>query len=173
MKSIVKIAVAAMVLVAASCSKEGAKRFEGNWSYKTSGTVVLTLAEADTLSTDIALLKDTMTVSLPSEAGQMNIVKSGDDGGMMVTMNAIGGGVTVFDAVADGERLVLVPLTRRVKVKVADALSVEADVEVSGYGERYDDVMVFRLVYEGVCAVGDRTYDLVSENVDCVAELNG
>ena len=33
--------ISALSLLFVSCSKEGPARFEGNWSYKTSGTVTL------------------------------------------------------------------------------------------------------------------------------------
>lgn len=158
-------AAAVALVLMTGCSKEGPSRFRGNYSYSTSGTVVL--ASSD----------DTLTVSVPAEAGQLDIVTADKSSGdMILTMRPVTGGAVVFDANADGRLLRLSPAARRLQVNFGNGVlaadAVEMDVDVSGYGERYSDVIIFRLEYDGTCVHEGITYRITESSVDCVAKEN-
>lgn len=178
-------ALAAAVMFFSACSKEGPGRFEGNYSFNTSGTLTLAphntgsdtggSGSGETGSTDG--IDNVLTVSIPSEGGQMDIVTADKkSGNMMVTMRPLGGGVHVFDAVADGKTITLQPADRILSISWNGGLissTATANVTIGGYGERYNDVIIFRLDYTGTCTAPDGTiYDITASRVDCVAKEN-
>ena len=57
--------ISALSLLFVSCSKEGPARFEGNWSYKTSGTVTLVPTSGSS--------SEQVTATIVNESGQMNV----------------------------------------------------------------------------------------------------
>ncbi len=165
-------AVAAIVLTAASCSKEGVKRFSGNYSFKTSGTVT-----AVPVSSDTAASEEAVTVSLTAESGQMSIVTADKSAGdMIVAMNILGGDVITFNANADDKLLTIEPFTRTLTLKVSsiltDLLTATATVTVSGTAERYDNSLLFDLVYDGGYTFDGVEYTIVSSDVQCWAKSN-
>ena len=63
-----KILIAAALMAAAcSCTKEGTARFEGYYSYKTSGTISFEATSA--ASSESELAPDEMTFSISPESG--------------------------------------------------------------------------------------------------------
>lgn len=167
MKKIMRLAfVACAVLLMTGCTKEGVNRFKGNYSYSMSGTLTFTPAAGS----------DEVTAALKSEMGQMDILTADkSSGAMLLTMRPILGGAIVFEATASGETLTLEPAARRITVDFGDALiggEADVDVEVSGYGERYSDMLIFRLEYSGSCTHNGTVYNISGSNVDCVAKLN-
>ena len=58
--------ISALSLLFVSCSKEGPARFEGNWSYKTSGTVTLVPTSGSS--------SEQVTATIVNESGQMDIM---------------------------------------------------------------------------------------------------
>ena len=167
----VSIAAAAALLVFASCAKEGTARFDGNYTFKTGGTITVLPKE------DATAEAGPQTISLTAEGGQMDVLtvdkKTGD---MIVTMNITGGTVLTFNAVAQGKTLTLEKTERVVKIPVGadltDLAKPEANVTVSGYGERFTDVIIFRLTYEGGYTFLGTEYFIQSSSVDCVAKEN-
>ncbi len=174
MNSRIARTLAALAVTAAfftGCSKEGPGRFEGNYSFNTSGTLTL-VPQGSGSGTD-----NSLTVSILSEGGQMDIVTADKKAGnMIVTMRPLGDGVQVFDAVADGKTITLQPLARVLEISWSGSVlsqTATANVSVSGYGERYNDVIIFRLDYAGTCTAPDGTvYDITESRVDCVAKEN-
>lgn len=169
MKRLVRIAAvtALAVLSAVSCTKEGPRRFEGNYTFKTGGT--LSFREAGNEGASVT------KVSLSSESGQMDIIETGKgDGEMIVTMNILSGGVVTFTAKAEGKAITLLPSERTISVRLGNGelSTVSADVSVSGTGERYDNIVVFDLEYEGGYVRNDTEYIIVDSSVECVAKLN-
>lgn len=165
------IALSAVALFSVSCNKEGPKRFSGNYTFKTSGTI--TVREAGNESAELKV------VSLFDESGQMDVVESGkSEGGMLVAMNALGGSVVTFEAEASGKTLTITPFNRQLTVPFAESSGVVevvqpvATVTVSGYAERYADALLFWLDYTGSFVHGDVTYEIVSSNVSCWAKVN-
>lgn len=163
-------ATAAAAAMAMSCTKENAARFEGDYSFKTSGTV--SAVPADTPEGTAA---DTVTLSVLPESGQMNIIRDGKSRtDMVITMNIMGGDAVVFDRV-NAEGLVLTLLqpyvTRRVSVETGSGIGY-ADVTVSGKAEKFTDVILFDLEYTGTVTDGDTVYRITDSAVDCVAKEN-
>lgn len=117
------------------------------------------------------------TMAIASESGQMDIVVTDKAAGsMIVTMNVVGGTVVTFDASADGKTLILSPLSRQITLSPAnyssDAVRPVADVEISGYGERFDNIIIFRLEYKGNYTFAGKKYEIVGSSIDCVAKQN-
>ena len=166
MKRFFLISLAAAVGLLTSCSKEGPARFEGNWSFKTSGTVVLTPSASGSSE-----LPD--TVRIASESGRMDIVTADkSSGAVLITMNAILGDAVVMNATASGNRVDITPFERMVQLSSDAGVGVSANVTVSGYGERYDDTIIFRLEYSGHCTRQQVEYTVGGSNIVCVAKLN-
>lgn len=184
MKTLKILAAAfAAVFMAASCTKEGAARFEGNYTFKTGGSIEVAPGSGTVPSTDSGTGQEevatgTQTVLLTSESGQMDILTVDKGAGdMIVTMNIIGGTIVTFDAKADGEILTLEPVSRRISFPVSPSATggitqPYADVVVEGYGEKFDNVVLFRLSYTGNYIYQNTQYAIVASNVDCVAKKN-
>lgn len=173
----VAAALTAAVLLA-GCTKEGPSRFKGNYSYSLSGTIDLVPEQGTGDSGDGGSVSgDTpIVLSVPSESGQMDIVPMDKSGDMMVmTMRPVTGGTVVFKAKAEGKVLVLEPAERRILVNFSDVLlggEATMDVKVSGTGEKFVDVVIFRLKYNGTCTHNGVTYRISGSSVDCVAKEN-
>lgn len=164
--------IAVFALAAVSCVKEGTSRFEGNWSFKTSGTVQLSSAASGDAA-DGGAVSETRTASILTESGQMDIVTVDKTSGqMVVTMNVLGGDAVVMDAVATGRTIDITPFTRKAAIVMADMINAHADVTVSGTGVRYDDIIIFDLVYEGGFEYLTTSYELKGSCIKCVAKLN-
>ena len=172
MKRLALAAVAASALVLSGCSKEGASRFEGNYSYSLGG--MLTFSPAGGTSGSIgaggssdgspAVAADDLTAVIKSESGQM-----------LVTLRPLAGGVLVFDAVADGKTLTLKPVSHRISVDFGDGIltgNADMDVEISGTGERYSDMIRFAFTYSGSCTHAGQEYEISASDVTCVAVMN-
>lgn len=117
------------------------------------------------------------TVPIVSESGQMDIIVADKTSGdMIVTMNILGGTVVTFNVTADGKTLNIIPFRRQVTLSPAnysaDALRPAADVEISGYGERYDNIIIFRMEYRGNYTFAGKEYEIVGSSIDCVAKQN-
>lgn len=168
-------AALAAAMVLSGCSKEGPSRFKGNYSYSLSGTVELVPVQSSD-DPEAEEEEEPLVVSVPSEAGQMDIVTADKSGGrMVITMRPVAGGAVVFDAKADGRTLVLDPASRRITLNFSDGLiggEVKMDVDVSGYGEKFTDVVIFRLEYSGTCTRNGVEYMISDSDVDCVAKEN-
>lgn len=171
-------AVLPAIVLLAGCTKEGPSRFKGYYSYSLSGTIEL-VPEQDAGDTGDggAAAEDTpIVLSVPSESGQMDILPVDKSGSRMVmTMRPVTGGTVVFDAKADGKILVLDPASRRIIVNFSDGLlggEAAMDVEVSGTGEKFVDVVIFRLEYNGTCTHNGVKYRISGSSVDCVAKEN-
>lgn len=172
----IKVITAIVLLLTAlsSCSKEGSSLFKGNYSFKTSGTICARqISEpADTL------LPSDVTIKLTTESGQMDITPENGDA-MLVTMNVTGGDMIVYEARVDGEDLIISQDTRNILLNFpgneeSQAMSsmVRADIDISGSGHRYDNIILFKFNYEGEFLVGDTRYEIYSSDIDCRAKLN-
>ena len=166
------LAAAAAASMACSCTKEDAARFEGDYSFKTSGTLTIS---AD--GTDGTGEGTPQTVSLVPESGQMEMVKKGKSkNDMVITMNILGGDAVVFGNASADERVLtlLEPYTeRRVAVTAAGSSGIGyADVTISGSAEKFTDVVLFSLEYSGTVTIGDTVYTIIASDVDCVAHEN-
>lgn len=166
MKRVVFVCIVSLLMLSVSCSKEGPGRFEGSWSFKTSGT--LTVASKDSEGNVTGVLP----VSFVTEAGQMHVVRKEDEEEMLVTMNVIGGDVVAYQAVASGKELSLLASARRLALNVGDMTVVHPIVMAEGTGKRYDDVLVIEFQFSGSIEVGNVTYEIIGSDVECVAVQN-
>ena len=156
--------ISSLSLLFVSCSKEGPARFEGNWSYKTSGTLTLVPTSGSS--------SEQVTATIVNESGQMDIITADKDlGDMVITMNAVLGDAVVMNAVAKGDSLTVDRFSRRVRLQVGMD-TVDADVNVSGGARRYDDTIIFDLEYAGMCTYNGNGYVIGGSDIRCVAKLN-
>ena len=172
-KTIGIAACAAAVLLLASCAKEGQGLFKGNYTFKTSGSVYAELSIENTDGNS----SSTLDLDLETEQGQMDILKTGSgDGGMIVTMNVLGGDVRSFRARAEGSTLIVEPFDTKIKLQIARHGTATIDVTASGSAKSYGDVVIFDLVYEGegVSEIGESTAEvkICGSSVQCIAKLN-
>lgn len=185
-----KIILAAFVAISAvvcSCAKDGIDLFEGNYSFKTSGTVcALKTASPDTEATDSVMtvsFPDSVTVKIPTESGQMDITPTGNGNEMIISMNVTGGDIVILYAEADGDELVIRPSERNLVFSYPegdeDADSIfsnaraEGNLVISGSGHRYDNIIIISFAYSGEFSLGETKYEIYDSKIDCRAKLNG
>lgn len=170
------LAVVVSLMSLISCEKEGVKLFDGNYSFKTSGiltverTAKVSESDASAGILDIPDGNRTFRLSLTSESGQMNVIKTGDNS-VIVTMNVVGGDAFVFSGKAEGKVLTLDPAVRFVSFRDG-ANTVSLEVTVSGTAEKHDDVAIFTLEYTGGGETTLYDYKILASEVKCVAKLN-
>ncbi len=169
MKTILKTAViAAVILLAAGCSKENAARFKGDYTFKTSGTVTA-VPQGSLEGTEPTVFE------LNAESGQMSLVKKDKSkNDMAVTMNILAGDAVFFENVqAEGKLLtILEPYpVRHITVKNG-SLPAKAEISISGTGEKFTDVVIFNLQYKGKITCRDEVYEITGSDIDCIAQEN-
>ena len=152
-----------MVISAVSCRKEGPSLFEGNYSFKTSGTITVQQSGVESA--------ERMEISLSNEMGQMDILAK-DGRNVLVSMNVMGGDIINCDASVTGDNLQLGPFRRKISLNWLDSGIYRADVVVSGNAVKYGDILVFQLSYSGTCERAGVIYDIVDSHVECVAKTN-
>ena len=162
-----KILIAAALMAAAcSCSKEGTARFEGYYSYKTSGTISFEATSA--ASSESELAPDEMTFSISPESGQLNILtRDRKSGTLVLTMNAVAGGVAKVEGKAEGSSLTLEDFSKHVNFELSSSA-----VERSRSGERLDDMLLIDFTASGSMDYMGRSYVVTGSDIKCVARLN-
>lgn len=161
-------------LLALSCAKEGTKLYTGSYSFKTSGSITLSGAG-----------DGNMTLNLPTESGIMDIVETDREAGeMIVTMNVLGGDILIFDATAREDGIVLKPMKRYIGITLPGTDSgstilgsgigtYKGEISISGRGKRYDDLIIFNLVYDGKLSFDDgEDLSISGSDVRCRAKKN-
>ena len=171
---------AAALAVAAfcSCTKEGTEIFEGYYSYKLSGEITLTeIIESEGDGTGDAEGSDTeetadpqvLTLTLTPESGQMNILTRDKDGGkMVITLNAMGGDATTFEASVEDGKLVI-PASD----KYFSSELLKFKLSISGEGSKLSDMVLMDLTaaQTEISYLG-RNYTLTDSKITCVATSN-
>lgn len=111
---------------------------------------------------------------LVAESGQMHILN--DKGSeMILTMNITGGDPVVFAAKYESGQLVLSPTRRMVSIRPGgddDDEDVSCDLTVSGTGRRYDNMILFKLIYAGRYSYEGLDGTISETRVDCIATEN-
>ena len=111
---------------------------------------------------------------LVAESGQMHILN--DKGReMILTMNITGGDPVVFAARYEDGQLVLSPTRRMVGIRPGgddDDEDVSCDLTVSGTGRRYDNMILFKMVYAGRYSYEGLDGTISETRVDCIATEN-
>lgn len=129
-----------------------------------------------TIKNDTLSSRDTQFVRhLVAESGQMHVVQAGDD--MKLTLNITGGGAVVYNAKGSGDRISLSPTKRKVSVS-PNAGTSDSDQSVSflfdtgGEGQLYENMLLFRMNYEGKYSYRDMDGDIRESHIDCIALRN-
>lgn len=163
---------AALVAAACSCTKEGAARFEGYYSYKLSGTI--SFEATSPASSDVGLAKDNMTFSISPESGQMNVLTEDKKSGMVVlTMNALLGDATTMTGKAEGTTLTLDDCTKAFSFDLGStAVERNHSFTISGTGERLDDILMLEFTASGTMEYLGRSYVVTGSDLSCIARLN-
>ena len=149
-----------------SCSKEGTELFEGYYSYKLSGEITLTQIVDET---DTVTVPEVLTLSLTPESGQMNILTRDKDGGkMVITLNAMGGDATTFEASVEDGKLVI-PASD----KYFSSELLKFKLSISGEGSKLSDMVLMDLTaaQTEISYLG-RNYTLTDSKITCVATSN-
>lgn len=155
-------------LALCSCSKEGTRLFEGGYTYKLSGTIDVERVSV----TGTGTAQDILTLSIPDESGQMYILNK-DDGmdRVLITMNAMLGSANTMEGTARDGVITLSPSRRHQQV-MDELESIKFEVEVTGEGRKYDDVVVFELSYDGQAEGTRYNYRIVDSDIECIAREN-
>ena len=160
-------------IVLSACKKDGVSLFVGDYSFKTSGEIAISV-EADYEGMDLPI-PASLNVSLSNDIGQLNISsmdkKSGD---VMVVINYLSGDVVTTTGFCDGDEIELDEYRRTIlPISVSTLFSSYYYINVSGKGHIYDDnTIVFDMEYEGKGSIGTVTYKIKDKNVKMVAYRN-
>ena len=142
-----------------ACSND-ARLLSGDYSYKTSGSVV------------IATDTEEVTYQLPDKIGQLNVVdlKATDKDSVLLVLNEMGGSLTTIYARISADSIELQPYTTTLTITTGKGTGTY-DITVSGTGIRYDDLIMLHETYDGTLSDDNET-TLYSDNIIIVANRN-
>ena len=168
-KSCLLIAICGL-LVLSACQKRGMHLFCGDYSFKTSGSVVLDeiMAEDDTIE------PSSYTVSLPNEIGQLEIsdLDNGRDS-VLVVMNTMGGEVVVTHAFCKDNEIFLKDFTKNTLLFTGDSLTLKNELRVHATGQMYENnTLILSMIYEGEAETNERTFEVYGDNIRMAAIRN-
>ncbi len=127
-------------LFLSSCQKEGVQVFKGDYTYKTSGEITLTVGGIPN------------PVKLVNQTGQMDIIDIGEDDRVMVIKTSLTGNVTNGYATIDGDQITFDPVTSKETI----ILLVEngtATITSRASGKIYDgNTIIINETYDGTFA---------------------
>ncbi len=165
------LSIALLTLLAlTSCQKKGLGLFQGDYSYKTSGSVMFTEIVAENDSVPLSF-----GVNLNNEIGHLEIAtldKKNDS--VLVVMNALGGKVTVVHARVEGDKIRFADFPKKIQIISFDPiLDLESQVTVHAEGNMYDgNTMLVRMVYEGTCCIMDKNFTIYGTDITMAAKRN-
>lgn len=149
-----------MILIGCCACSNDARLLSGDYSYKTSGSVVI--------STDT----EEITYQLPDKIGQLNVVdlKATDKDSVLLVLNEMGGSLTTIYALISADSIELQPYTTTLTITTGKGTGTY-DITVSGTGIRYDDLIMLHETYDGTLSDDNET-TLYSDNIIIVANRN-
>ncbi|MGM9782971.1 MAG: hypothetical protein ACI3ZV_05715 [Paludibacteraceae bacterium] len=149
-----------LILIGCCACSNDARLLSGDYSYKTSGSVVI--------STDT----EEITYQLPDKIGQLNVVdlKATDKDSVLLVLNEMGGSLTTIYARISADSIELQPYTTTLTITTGKGTGTY-DITVSGTGIRYDDLIMLRETYDGTLSDDNET-TLYSDNIIIVANRN-
>ena len=158
------------LLALCACSKSSVKRFSGDYSFKTSGTMTVERIIPEGSNTH----PYSFTIKLPNEIGQLEIsALNSDDDSVLVVMNTLGGEVIVTHAFCDGKEIFLRDFMKSYRAFNFDTLFVKKDVKVSGRGEIFDDnTLIINMTYQGEANSSLIGYSLYGNDIRMAATRN-
>ncbi|MGM9745478.1 MAG: hypothetical protein ACI30H_00740 [Paludibacteraceae bacterium] len=142
-----------------ACSND-ARLLSGDYSYKTSGSVVI--------STDT----EEITYQLPDKIGQLNVVdlKATDKDSVLLVLNEMGGSLTTIYARISADSIELQPYTKTLTITTGKGAGTY-EITISGTGAYYDDLIILHETYDGTLSDDNET-TLYSDNIITVANRN-
>lgn len=159
--------IAATLLIFTSCNS-GTNLYKGNYTFKTSGAVELevTNSEANTEA-------DTISADMVSEFGQMEILTTDKKSGeMLLTMDIFGGDVLTIPGIEKKGVLTLDTIRRTTNLRIGDTKFDNVRLDMTGFGEKYDNTIIFTLSLSGSFSGLLNEYEIVSSDIRCVATEN-
>ncbi|MDY4512912.1 MAG: hypothetical protein SPE10_05635 [Paludibacteraceae bacterium] len=149
-----------LILIGCCACSNDARLLSGDYSYKTSGSVVI--------STDT----EEITYQLPDKIGQLNVVdlKATDKDSVLLVLNEMGGSLTTIYARISADSIELQPYTTTLTITTGKGTGTY-DITVSGTGIRYDDLIMLHETYDGTLSDDNKT-TLYSDNIIIVANRN-
>ena len=156
------------LLAMAACQKKNAPLFRGDYSFKTSGSVVLDeiVANGET--------GDSFTVSLPNEIGQLEISDLGDGkDSVLVVMNTMGGEVVVTHAFCKDNEIFLRDFKKNTLLFTGDSLTLKNDLRVKASGQMYEDnTLILNMTYDGEAESNERSFKVYGDDIRMAATRN-
>ena len=156
------------LMALAACQKKNAPLFRGDYSFKTSGSVVL-----DEIVTD-GEEGDSFTVNLPNEIGQLEIsdLDNGKDS-VIVVMNTMGGEVIVTHAFCQDNKIFLRDFTNNTKLFTGDSITLKNEVRVQASGQMYENnTLIINMIYDGEAETNERNFKIHGDNIRMAAMRN-
>ena len=151
-----------------ACQKKNAPLFRGDYSFKTSGSVVLDEIVVDDET------GDSFTVSLPNEIGQLEI-KDLDNGkdSVLVVMNTMGGEVVVTHAFCKDNEIFLRDFKKNTLLFTGDSLTLKNDLRVTASGQMYEDnTLILNMTYDGEAESNERSFKVYGDDIRMAATRN-
>ena len=152
----------------AACQKKNAPLFRGDYSFKTSGSVVL-----DEIVPD-GEVGDSFTVSLPNEIGQLEIsdLDNGKDS-VLVVMNTMGGEVIVTRALCQDNKIFLCDFTKNTLLFTGDSITLKNEVRVQASGQMYENnMLIINMFYDGEAETNERNFKIYGDDIRMAAMRN-
>ena len=184
-----KLTVLAAVLMGLAACQDTAevRDVKGGYRYKTTGQVMLRENFKG------ATLADTLSVKLPNESGQLEVVSLYNEDSVLITLDPLNGDVCYTRGTTDGKTLHFAPYTRTLEVPFETTkydtikigikpfeydtiISIPAretevfNITVSGSAQVYENNLIFNLKYSGKSQTTERT--LTSRGVRMQAKKN-
>ena len=156
------------LMALAACQKKNAPLFRGDYSFKTSGNVVLD----EIVSEDEE--GDSFTVSLPNEIGQLEI-KDLDNGkdSVLVVMNTMGGEVVVTHAFCKDNEIFLRDFKKNTLLFTGDSLTLKNDLRVKASGKMYEEnTLILNMTYQGEAESNERNFKIYGDDIRMAATRN-
>ena len=152
----------------AACQKKNAPLFRGDYSFKTSGSVVL-----DEIVDD-GETGNSFTVSLPNEIGQLEISDLGNGkDSVLVVMNTMGGEVVVTHAFCKDNEIFLKDFTKNTLLFTGDSLTLKNELRVHATGQMYENnTLILNMIYEGEAETSERSFEIYGDNIRMAAIRN-
>lgn len=176
MRNIASVAatIVLVAVMAASCGKDNAGGFCGNYSFKCSGMVTVARDTLFRAGVPVAIA-DTLDHALVNEQGQMDIVaveKGSSD--VIVTMNITGGGLVIMNARYENGNLVIDSQTRQVSISsgATDLSATTCLLNVEGSARMMENIVVFDVRYDGDYVENGRDCHILGSNISFRAKLN-
>lgn len=169
MKRIIPILICSIIIFA-SCQKRGMQLFRGNYSFKTSGSVILDEIVAENDSIEPACY----TIGLPNEIGQLEISSLGDDrDSLLVVMNTMGGEVVVARAFCKDNEIFLKDFNKNTILFAGDSITLKNEVRVQASGQMYEgNTLILDMIYDGEAEINEHSFSIHGDNIRMAAIRN-